>query len=83
MPVKHVHSNIEFNSLSDSVRAAAEDHNLWLFGADGIFILSVVGGIVVGAVFGAAYVHAFPCFLHAKCQAAVADIVFRNLQDLA
>ena len=74
---------VKLNSLSDSVGAAAEDHNLWFFSADGVFILRVVCGIVVGAVFGAAYVHAFPGLFYADLNPAVPDISFRDLQDLA
>ena len=74
---------VEFDALSDTVGAAAENHNLGFVVGDGILILRVVGGVVVGAVGSAAYMDAFPGFLHTQRNTAVPDIVFRDFKDLA
>ena len=74
---------VKLDALADAVGAAAQDHHLGFIAADGIFVLSVVGGIIVGAVRSAADVDALPVFLYTQSYAAVPDVILRDLQQLA
>ena len=73
---------VKLNSLSDPVGAAAQDHDLGLVRADRILIRGIVGGIVVGAVFGAADMDALPGFFYTQLYTAEADAFLGNLQKL-
>ena len=74
---------VELNTLADAVRAAAEDHDLRLVRADLVVVRRVVGGVVVGAVLGAADMDRVPGLLDAQGKAACADLVLGDVQDLA
>ena len=74
---------VKFDTLSDSVWTAAEDHNLRFVCGYRVFVRCVVGGVIVSAVLCAAYVDTFPGFLHTERDTVIADIFFRNLQNLA
>ena len=74
---------VKLNTLSDSVGASAQNHNLRLFRADRILIRCVVGGIVVGIVLGSADMNALPCFLYAQLNPAIADGILGNCKQLA
>ena len=73
---------IELDALTDTVGAATQDHDLPLIGHR-IVIGRIVSGIEIGAVLGAAYMNAVPCFHHADLFPGVTDIVFGNFQNLA
>ena len=74
---------VKFNTLADAVGASAQNHYFRLVGAYRVFVFSVVGGEVVSAVRRAADMDAFPSLLHTQLNAAAADVVFRNRQNLA
>ena len=74
---------IKLNSLSDAVRSAAEDHDLRLVIIYRILIFGIVGGVVICAVLGTAYMNALPCLFHAETDSLVPDVFFRNFQNLA
>ena len=71
---------IKFDTLADSVRAAAQDHNLLFVCVYRIFIRCVVGGVIISVVFRTAYVNPFPSLFHTQFDAMAADILFRDLQ---
>ncbi len=68
---------VELNTLADPVGAAAEDHDLRLFGTHRVLVRRIVGRIVISGILGAGYVYAFPGLLYAERQTAVADVCFR------
>ena len=72
---------IKFNSLADSIWAAAEDHNFWLVRRDRIFVWRVVGRIVISVVFRAADMDAFPRFADTEGNPFVSDVFFWDFQD--
>ena len=51
---------VELDTLTDTVRAAAKNHNLLTVGIYRALVRSIVGGVVVSLVFGTAYMYAFP-----------------------
>ena len=74
---------VKLDSLADPVRTSAQNHDFWLVGTDGIFILSIIGGIIIGAVRSSAYMNAFPVFFYADFHPAPTDLILRDFQDLA
>ena len=74
---------VKFDTLSDSVRTATEDHDLRLVFFHRIVVRCIVCRVVVCTVLRTAYVYAVPCFFDAELDALISDIVFRNLEDLA
>ena len=74
---------VKFNALADAVGASAQNHYFGLIGAYRVFVFSVVGGEVVSTVRRAADMDAFPGFLHTQLNAAAADVIFRDSQNLA
>lgn len=74
---------VKFNALSDTVRAAAKDHDLRLVGFDRVLVRCIVSGVIVGVVLCTADMDAFPGFLCAKLYPAVPDVILRDFQDLA
>ena len=73
---------VELDTLSDTVRAAAENHDLLVFAA-GALILNVVAGVVVCRILCSAYMNALPAFLDSGLCPGVSDLLFGNLQKLA
>ena len=74
---------VKFDTLSDSVRTAAEDHDLVLIVTCFALILDMIRRIVISIVFGSAYVNTFPGLLNAKFDSLIADVLFRNRKNLA
>ena len=74
---------VKFDALPDAVRAAAQDHDFWLIRGNRVFVRCIVGGIVVGAVLGSADMYAFPGFLNPQGDTVIADLLFRDLKNLA
>ena len=74
---------IEFNSLSDSVWTATENHNFLLLSADWILVFSIICWVVVCAVFCSAYMNTFPFFFHSDCKTSSSYFVFIDFQNLA
>ena len=74
---------VKLNTLTDPVRAAAEDHDLRLVIGYRILIRRIVRGVIISAVLGAADMHALPGFFHAEGDSSVPHLIFRNLQKLA
>ena len=74
---------VELNALADAVGAAAPAHDLGLACIYRVFVRGIVGGVVVSAVFGAAYVDSLPGLLHANGDTAVSDVLLWDLQNLA
>ena len=56
---------IKLNTLSNTVRTSAQNHNLRLIGADRVAVRRIVSGIIISAVWRTAYMYALPGFLHA------------------
>ncbi len=73
---------IEFDTLTDPVRASAKDHDLRFAGADRILIPGVVGRIIIRAVRRSAYMYALPGLFHTQFNPAGADGIFGNVKDL-
>ena len=74
---------VELDTLTDTVRTAAQDHYLGLVGGNGVLVLPIVGGIIICAVLGAAYVNTLPVFFYAKRNTLLANLILGNLQQLA
>ena len=74
---------IKFDALSDTVGAAAKDHDLGVIGMDRVFVWGIVSGIVISTVRGTADMNSFPGFLYSQLDAMIADRVFWNFQKLA
>ena len=74
---------VKLDTLTDSVRAAAENHNLWLIFIYRIAVRCIVCGVVVSTVLCSAYVYAFPCLSNSELDSFISDIFLRNLKDLA
>ena len=75
---------IEFDTLSDSVRTAAENHDLRLVSINGTLVLvKMICGVIVSSVFGSAYVNALPCFLDAEADTSVSYFFFCNFKERA
>ena len=73
---------VEFDSLSDSVRTTAQNHNLFLVVCShGSVFFCIIGGIVIAGIFNTAYRHPKPGFFYAQFVAAAADILFCNLEN--
>ena len=73
---------VKFDALTNSVRTAAENHNL-LVARYRVLVLTVVGGVVVGAVLCSGYMYALPGLIYAKTDASVSDIILGNTKNLA
>ena len=67
---------VEFDTLTDSVRATAENHNLLRVGGSGRFVLAVVGAVVVVLVLHAAHRHGAPAFDKPKFRTLLAHVLF-------
>ena len=74
---------VKFDTLSDSVRTSAEDHDLRLVFFHRIVVRCIICRVVISTVLRTAYVYAVPCFLDAELDALISDIILRNLEDLA
>ena len=74
---------VKFDTLTDTVWTAAEDHDLILVIADRTFVFAVIGGVIVSIIFRSAYMNTFPRFLHTLCDSRITDVFFRNFQDLS
>ena len=74
---------VKFDTLTDTVRTAAQNHDLFLIITGFCMIRRIVSGVVISAVFGTAYMHAFPCFFHAIGNSGFTHSVFRYFQQLA
>ena len=74
---------VKFNTLTDTVRTAAKDHDLVLIVTYRTFILAMIRRVIVSIVFCSAYMYTFPCFFHTFGDSCVTDIFFRNFQDLS
>ena len=74
---------VKFDTLSDSVRTAAEDHDLVLIVTCFALILDMIRRIVISTAFGSAYVNTFPCLFDAVADTCIADFFFGHFQDLA
>ena len=73
---------VEFDTLTDSVRATAENHDLLRVVGSGRFVLAVVGAIVVELVFHTAHRHCAPAFDHAEFRTLLAHVLFADAEDL-
>ena len=73
---------VKLNSLTNSVRTAAQNHNLlfvvWCFRS----ICTVICWIIIISIFHAAYRNSKPGFLNSKRITAVTDCFFRNFKNL-
>ena len=67
---------VELDSLSDPVRAAAQDHDLLVLGRRRLILSDVVGRIVISSILCAGYMNAFPCFLDAELITCLTDEIF-------
>ena len=74
---------VKLDTLTDSVRTSAEDHDLRLVAGYRILVRCIVSRVIISAVRCSTHVNAFPCFLYAEGNSAVPDIIFRNFQNLA
>ena len=74
---------VKFNTLPDSVGAAAQNHNLGLFCADGVFVLCIIGGVVIRLILCAADMNGLPSLLQTQRDALVSDFCFIDFQKLA
>ena len=70
---------VEFDTLSDTVRTAAQNHDLRLVGIHRILVCCVIGGVVVSTVLGTAYMNTFPGFFYTERDTMFSDLSFRNL----
>ncbi len=73
---------IKFNSLADTVRSAAKNHNFRFSVPNLILIRRIVGRIIVSTVLCSAYMDALPGFFYPKLQTAIAYILLRDFQNL-
>ena len=73
---------VEFDPLTDPVRTAAEDHDFRTVARRRAFVLHVVARKVIGGVFRAADVNAFPGFGDAEAGAGGPDLRFRQAEQL-
>ena len=73
---------VEFDTLTDSVRATTENHDLLGVVRSGRFVLAVVGAVVVELVFHTAHRHGAPAFDHAEFGALLAHVLFADAEDL-
>ena len=71
---------VEFDTLADTVRAAAENHNLLIVAAWAL-VFNMVAGVVISRIFRSAYVNAFPAFHDIGRCSGISDIFFGNFQD--
>ena len=74
---------VEFDTLTDSVRAAAQNHYLRLALIRRGLIGSIVGAVIICTLLRSGYMYAFPGFGHADGLSGVSDIVFGYTEDLA
>ena len=73
---------IKLNTLTDTVRSTAKDHNLTVIRYR-IGILCIICRVVICTVLRTAYMYTFPRLYDTKLFSLIADISFRNFQDLA
>ena len=73
---------IKLNTLTDTVRSTAKDHNLTVIRYR-IGILCIICRVVICTVLRTAYMYTFPRLYDTKRFSLIADISFRNFQDLA
>ena len=72
---------VTFDTLADSVRATAQNHDLLRVRGSGRFVLAVVGAGVV-LVLHAAHRHGTPAFDHAEFGTLLAHVLFADAEDL-
>ena len=73
---------VKLDTLADTVRSAAQDHDLLTVGCFRDILVQVVAGVVIAALFGTGYVHLVPVLYHIQSRTAVADRILRGIQDL-
>ena len=71
---------VKFDALADAVRSSAQDHDFGAVRIDRIFVLPIVSGVVVGAVFCTADMNAFPGFCYAQGYAALPYFILGDFQ---
>lgn len=72
---------VKLDTLTDSVRTSAEDHNLWLVLIYRIAVRCIVCGVVVSTVLCSTYVYAFPCLSNSELDSLISDVLLRNLKN--
>ena len=77
----HVHTAVvELDALSDTVRAAPQDHDL-LPVTDLHLVRGVVRGVVIGRILHAAYRHGLPCLDHVQGDALFPDVALLRTEE--
>ena len=74
---------IEFDTLTDSVRTAAEDHYLLFAVIYRAFVLDMIAGVIVCGILSRTYMNTFPAFHNAKLCSACPNCFLGYTQDLA
>ena len=74
---------VELDTLADTVRASAEDHDFRLVLIYRVIVRCVVCRVVICAVLCSADVDAVPCLADAELFTAVPDVILGDLKDLA
>ena len=74
---------IEFDTLTDSVRTAAEDHYLLFAVVYRAFVLDMIAGVIVCGILSRTYMNTFPAFHNAKLCSACPNCFLGYTQDLA
>ena len=74
---------VKLNSLSNTVRPAAQNHNLRLICIDCALILHMITGVIVRRILCGAYMHALPCLCDSRRKPRLTDFILRHLQNLA
>ena len=74
---------IKFNTLTDSVRTAAEYHYLWLVAYRALIFVKVIGRVVVCGVFCTAYMNAFPSLLNSEADTCISYLFFGYFEKRA
>ena len=72
---------IKFDSLSDAVGAPSQNHHLGLVSAHGVFILSVVGGVIIGAVRRSADMNPLPDLFRSQSLTPLAHLLLGDAQQ--
>lgn len=73
---------IEFDSLPDPVRPAAQNHNFVFIGACRTFILHMIAGKIVCRILRGADMNSLPGLYNAKAFTLGPDFLLRNRQQL-
>ena len=74
---------VKLDTLTDSVWSAAKDHNLRFILGYRIPVPCIVSRVIISTILCTADMNAFPGLFNPQADSVIADLILRDLQQLA